>query len=67
MDYGSSLGRDDDWFVQQQLIVQHGGPAYIRRARQVQEEFDLSVNEAAAERMGVTIPDSVLERAVTNY
>ena len=34
---------------------------------QMQEQFDLSINEAAAERMGVTIPESVLERAVTTY
>lgn len=34
---------------------------------QVQEQFALSINPDAAERMGVTIPDSVLERAVETF
>lgn len=33
----------------------------------VQDQFDLSVNEAAAERMGVSIPEAMLERAATQY
>lgn len=34
---------------------------------QVQKKFDLNVNEAAAKRMGVTIPASVLDRAAKKF
>lgn len=34
---------------------------------QVQEQFALSINPDAAERMGVAIPDSVLERAAETF
>ena len=33
----------------------------------LQKSFDLTVNEAAAKRMGVTIPDSVADAAVTTF
>ncbi len=34
---------------------------------QVQKKFDLNVNEAAAKRMGVTIPAAVLDRAAKKF
>ena len=34
---------------------------------QVQKNFDLNVNEAAAQRMGVTIPAAVLDRAAKKF
>ncbi len=36
-------------------------------AVKLQESFDLTVNPAAAERMGVAIPDDMAERAVTTF
>ena len=32
-----------------------------------QKEFDLFVNEAAATKQGLTLPDAIVERATTKY
>lgn len=46
-------------------ILEGGNPADL--AVRVQEEFMLSINPDAAERMGVTIPDAVAERAGNTF
>jgi hypothetical protein len=42
--------RDDDGRVFNQLLAQYGAPAYIRRARQVEDAFDQLVNGCARQR-----------------
>lgn len=46
-------------------ILEGGNPAEM--AVRVQEEFMLSINEGAAERMGITIPDAVVDRAGNTF
>lgn len=46
-------------------ILEGGDPASM--PVQVQEQFALSINPDAAERMGITLPDSVLERAAETF
>jgi hypothetical protein len=43
-------GRDHDRRVFNQVLSQYGAPAYIRRARQVEEAFDQLVNGCARQR-----------------
>jgi hypothetical protein len=45
-----SLGREDRRDIYRQVIAQHGGPAYMRRARQVEEAFEALLRQCRRQR-----------------
>jgi hypothetical protein len=50
VDEAPILGRGDDGRLYQQFLAQYDAPAYVRRARQVQEAFDLLLNRCQRQR-----------------
>src|SRR5262249_54155628 len=44
------LGRGDELRLVKHLLIQHGGPAYMRRARQTEEAFETVVRRCRRQR-----------------